>query len=383
MTWGEVNVDEQRMRFVVLAKRREKSLAELCREFRISRQTGYTWLNRYQAGGVAAVVEGSRRPKYSPRQIESGREERVVAARRLRPDWGACKLQVELRNEGCPLPVSTIHRILFRQNLIRVQDRHPHAIQRFEREQPNQLWQMDFKSPKGWDSHVGPLSLLDDHSRYALALQQIGSTHTEGVQEQLQAVFQENGLPDAMLMDHGTPWWNAQTANGWTALTVWLMKQGIRLYFSGYRHPQTQGKVERFHGSLQAAMARRGLPPAPQRQGWLDEFRYEYNHRRPHEALKMDVPAHFWQPSPRPFQENPEPWSYDPGAELRRVTEGGHLTIDSQQFPISRALRGESVELIRVDRRLLVYYCKTLIREIDLVSGRSLAVAELDHRRPS
>jgi len=95
------------------------------------------------------------------------------------------------------------------------------------------------------------------------------------------------------------------------------------------------------------------------------------------------VPAHFWQPSPRPFQENPEPWSYDPGAELRRVTEGGHLTIDSQQFPISRALRGESVELIRVDRRLLVYYCKTLIREIDLVSGRSLAVAELDHRRPS
>jgi len=211
----------------------------------------------------------------------------VEQLRRERPDWGARKLAVLLRAEGIELPVVTVHRILLRRGLVRAEDRQRPAVERFERAVPNELWQMDFKSPTGWDQPVGPLSPLDDHSRYALDLYGTWTTRAGPVRERLEAAFQASGVPEGLLMDHGTPWWNPAGANGWTQLTVWLIKQGIRLHFSGYRHPQTQGKVERFHGTLERAMRNRGLPPPAERQGWLDEFRQEYNYLRPHEALGM------------------------------------------------------------------------------------------------
>jgi transposase InsO family protein len=151
-------------------------------------------------------------------------EQRVVELRRRRPDWGARKIRHLLGEEGIELPASTIHRIFLRHQLVRDWDRQPMALRRFERAQPNQLWQMDFKDPKGWDQPVGPLSVLDDHSRYALALENTGSTQARGVQAVLERVFRESGVPEEMLMD-----------------------QDVSLRFSGYQHPQTQGKVERFH----------------------------------------------------------------------------------------------------------------------------------------
>ena len=100
-----------------------------------------------------------------------------------------------------------------------------------------------------------------------------------------------------MLMDHGIPWWSTHSPLGLTQLSLWLMKQGIRLHWSGLGHPQTQGKVERFHGALQRALERRGMA-TPDAQNWLDAFRWEHNHVRPHEALGMRTPAEVWQPTP-------------------------------------------------------------------------------------
>jgi transposase InsO family protein len=183
------------------------------------------------------VVERSRRPHHSPEKTSAEIEQRVIELRQQRPDWGARKLQVVLRGEQIDLPVITVHRILLRRGLLRAQDRHPRAVERFERGAANQLWQMDFKSPIGWGAPVGPLSVLDDHSRYAIALQGTWSTQAEPVKQGLIEAFERCGVPEEMLMDHGTPWWNMQAVAGWTWLTVWLMKQGIRLHFSGYRHP--------------------------------------------------------------------------------------------------------------------------------------------------
>ena len=225
-------------------------MSAMCQEFEISRPTGYQWLRRYTAEGIAGVVEKSRRPHHSPRQTAGEREQRVIELRQQRPDWGARKLQVVLADEGIHLPVITVHRILMRHGLVRAQDRLRAAVKRFERGAPNQLWQMDFKSPMGWEAPVGPLSMLDDHSRYAIALHGTWSTQAEPVKQGLIEAFERCGMPEEMLMDHGTPWWNMKAVTGWTWLTVWMMKQGIRLHFSGYRHPQTQGKVERFHGAL-------------------------------------------------------------------------------------------------------------------------------------
>src|SRR5260370_5266847 len=157
MAWGTVDIDEQRMRFVVSASRREKSLRQLCEEFQISRPTGYDWLRRYQAGGIAGVVEKSRRPHHSPAQTAVEIEQRVVELRQQRPDWGARKLRVMLEREAIRLPVITIHRILLRHDLVRPQDRHRAAVQRFQRGGANPLMQMDLQWPVGRKQPAGPL----------------------------------------------------------------------------------------------------------------------------------------------------------------------------------------------------------------------------------
>jgi transposase InsO family protein len=373
MAWGSVDVEEQRMRFVIAASRKEKPFRELCEEFEISRPTGYEWRRRYQSGGYEAVVEKSRRPQHSPQRTSPEIEQLVVGLRQQRPDWGARKLQVLLERQGIGLPVITIHRILLRHQLVRREDRHRAAVERFERSHPNELWQMDFKSPVGWNAAMGPLSVLDDCSRYALALEGTWSTRAEPVRERLEEAFQECGVPEAMLMDHGTPWWNMKAATGATWLTLWLMKQGIRLYFSGYRHPQTQGKVERFHGAMAAALKRRGYPGLGERQSWLDEFRHEYNHLRPHEALGMQTPDTVWRKSDRSYETNPLSWEYEPGSEVVKVAGNGQIWIEGRRWEISRALAGEWVQLIRLEQRILVYYCRSLVRELDQLSHRSFA----------
>jgi len=374
MAWGMVDVDEQRMRFVVQASRGEKSLRGLCEEFKISRPTGYTWLRRFEAGGIAGVEEKSRRAHHSPTRTAADIEQRVLELRQQRPDWGARKLHALLEREGLMLPAITIHRILLRHHLVRSQDRHRAAVQRFSRGAPNQLWQMDFKGPVGWQAPVGPLSIVDDHSRYAITLYGTWSSKAEPVKERLEEAFERCGLPEAMLMDHGTPWWNMKAATGWTWLTVWMVKQGIQVHFSGYRHPQTQGKVERFHGSLGVATQRRGWPWGAERQRWLDEFRFEYNHVRPHEALGMKTPATVWSKSERKYEPRRPAWEYERGAEVRKLADQGQLQLAGRRWEISRALAGERVKLVRVEGRILVYYCRSLVRELDLPHQRSTSV---------
>ena len=157
----------------------------------------------------------------------------MVELRRRYPDWGARKLRVLLQREGIELARNTIHRILLRHELVHAEDRHAAGGERFERSAPNELWQMDFKGPKLWHQKVGPLSVIDDHSRYLIVLHAVASTHTEQVREPLVAAFCEHGVPQAMLMDHGTPWWSMHSAGGMTKLSVWLMRQGIRLHWAG------------------------------------------------------------------------------------------------------------------------------------------------------
>jgi len=374
MAWGMKDIGEQRVRFVVAVSRREKPLAQLCREFEISRPTGYVWSKRYRERGIAGLEEHSRRPQHSPRQTAEVIEQRVIELRSRWPDWGARKISILLEQEGVRLPASTVHRIFLRHHLVREQDRHAQAVKRFEREAPNQLWQMDFKGPKGWDEPVGPLSVLDDHSRYVALLQRTGSTQAEGVQRALERTFCECGVPEEMLMDHGTPWCNGQGYRGWSKLAVWLMNQDIALHFSGLRHPQTQGKVERFHGSMVAALLRRGTPRQEQRQAWLDQFRYEHNYLRPHEALKMKTPAQLWQKSGRQYQLRPAQWLYPSGTEVVEVDRSGSIRMDGRRWFLTQTLVGQAVGVTAVGQRFLVHYRRTLIAEIDPLQSRSTAV---------
>ena len=170
MPWNEVDVDEQRMQFVIRATSGKERMTALCREFSISRPTGYHWCRRYrELRLLSALRERSRRPHHSPRLTAARKEQRVVALRQ-QTGWGAKKLHVLLAEEEIPLSVRTIHRILERHRLIR-EDSHGPALTRFERSEPNELWQMDTKGKYPLSmGECHPLSILDDHSRYAVGL---------------------------------------------------------------------------------------------------------------------------------------------------------------------------------------------------------------------
>jgi transposase InsO family protein len=278
-----------------------------------------------------------------------------------------------LAAEGVICSTATIDRIIRREGLVDPADSHRPALKRFERAAPNELWQMDFKGQYpvrgAW---CFPMSVLDDHSRYAVGLFAMTSTAGEPALTALRGCFERYGLPLAMLVDHGCPWWSASNGHGLTTFSVALIAQGIDLIYSGVRHPQTQGKVERFHRTLGRRLRQWGLPsevagfsPA------LDRFRREYNEIRPHEATQLTPPATRYTASPRPYVAHPPAWIYPPGLEVRRVDHTGSISVSGRRHFVCQALATHVVGYQRFDQRLLVRYRHLYIREIDVETGRS------------
>jgi len=379
MSWKATSVMEERIKFIVRAVNEDVSISGLCAEFGISRTTGYRWLGRYRScGSIYEVKELSRRPHKSPTRTRPDHEARIEALR-LRFGWGAKKLQVLLAQAGISLPVITINRILKRSDLVNRQDGHRPALQRFERSGPNELWQMDFKGDYGVRTgRCYPLSILDDHSRFVVGLYALGDQTGESVNACLVNTFERHGLPQAMLMDHGTPWWSSTNGYGLTWLAVSLIKQGIRLYKSGFRHPQTQGKVERFHRTLKDSLAHAGRVSNSGNPRTLAEwekalacFSEEYNYQRPHEALAMKVPADRYQSSPRPYNPKPTVWEYPLGAVVKCLNSQGCLDYNGGRYFVCEALSNEYIQLERVASSLVVKYRHMYIREIFIETGRS------------
>ena len=383
MPWKESDVRSERIEFVVRARQPGSTIAALCREFGISRQTGYKWLRRFdQVGSLAELDELSRRPRHSPNRTPLEAELRVVELR-LQYGWGGRKLSHLLAAEGLDLASSTVDRILKRYGLVRMDKRHRPALRRFERSHPMELLQMDFKGPYrlrgGGMCH--PLSVLDDHSRYVLSLDALPSQHGHGVQSRLTRCFEHFGVPEAMLMDHGSPWWGTTNGHGLTHLGVFLIRQGIDLIYGGVGHPQTQGKVERFHRTLDEAIRHSGQPRSLEGfQSALEGFRQVYNQIRPHEALGDQPPAGRYRPSRKPYQANPPNWEYPPGSEVKRLRGNGCVSLGGRDYFVCEALEGEEVRWQRFGNKVLVSYRQMHVREIDLESGRTTAVVRPANR---
>jgi len=267
---------------------------------------------------------------------------------------------------------STINRILKRHGLQYEPEVAGQATTRFERCAPNELWQMDFKGVRQAVSvRCCPLSIIDDHSRYAVGLYALGDQLGESVHRSLVHTFERYGVPEAILVDHGIPWYSSN-GHGLTWLGVALIKQGIRLCFSGLRHPQTQGKVERFHRTLGDRLRHRGYPThLADWQQVFDDFTEEYNLLRPHESLDMAVPASRYQPSPRTYRPQPPAWEYPVGAVVKRLNVKGLLSWNNRYYFVSEALATETVEVNHCVDTLLIRYRHMWIRDIDLTTGRS------------
>jgi transposase InsO family protein len=374
MPWKQSSAMDERIRYVVQAEQQKRSLKELSEQFGVHRTTGWRWRRRLeQVGRIEELGEHSRRPHASPNQTSEEVQQRIVALRH-QYGWGALKLQTLLAREGRTVSVATIHRVLARCGAIRPRDSHRPAAQRFERSEPNQLWQMDFKGigDRLAERHgaVYPLSILDDHSRFLVGFFALREPNTALTMNCLREVFEPYGLPEAMLMDHGIPWWSTSNGHGLTQLTVSLMKQGIRLYFSGIGHPQTQGKVERLHRTMEQAIER-DSGNFPGWELWTGRFRREYNECRPHQALHMEVPASRYRPSPRVYCENPPRWEYDTGADVRQLNSQGCVRYGQQRYFVCEALAGEDVVIESLQGRILVRYRQTYVREIDIRLGKT------------
>ena len=338
-----------RHEFVALAHGHGVSVTELARRFGISRKTAYKWLRREAEG--ESLADRSRRPQRSPTRTDEAMSTVVLALRRQHPCWGGRKLHRVLCNEGhtdVPAP-STITHLLRRHGLIASDAPGGHRPwQRFEHAAPNDLWQMDFKGTVAvGNGRCDPLTVLDDHSRYNLALRATMDMRTATVQDLLTEVFRRYGLPARMNMDNGSPWGSpGGDSRGLSALSLWLVRLGIQVSFSAPAHPQTNGKDERFHRSLKAEVlnGHTWIDHAHVQRAF-DAWRMIYNHRRPHEGIGMAVPGARYRPSPRRFPETLPPIEYGPDDIVRLVRWGGRVTFQGRSLKVSNALRGLPIAL--------------------------------------
>lgn len=374
MPWKEETLMSLRAEFIGLAKQKESNFSQLCREFGISRKTGYKWLNRFREGGLEALLDQSRRPNHSPTRTSPDIENLILQTREKFPAWGGRKIKAYLERKDYPnIPApSTITEILKRFDQINPEEAQKHkAFQSFEMEYPNQLWQMDFKGyfslEEGGDCH--PLTILDDHSRYLVGLKACPNETRETVQLHLCEVFGHFGLPERMLMDNGSPW-GYDRVHSFTALTAWLMRLGVKVIHGRPYHPQTQGKDERLHRTLNTELlVRTPMLNLEQCQIAFDQWREIYNGERPHEALQMATPQDRYQPSSKPFPGIVPPLVYPPSHIIRKVDKNGKIYFNNQRFRIGKAFRNQVVGLLAdasEENVFQVFFCEESIAKIDL-----------------
>jgi transposase InsO family protein len=374
MPWKEMTVVSSRREFVVLASKPDRNMTRLCERFGISRKTGYKWLRRYHRDGVDGLEDRSRRPDCSPEGTPEATTQAIVTVRDEHPAWGPLKLRKVLLNIGyaddeLPSP-RTFANVLRRTGRIDPQHSARHRPwTRFEHDAANRLWQMDFKG--NFPTRTGrchPLSVLDDHSRYALGLWACPNEQGTTVQARLTAVFGVYGLPERILVDHGSPW-GSDTEHVYTPLTVWLLRLGVAVSHGAAYHPQTRGKVERFHRTLKAEVLSgadfRGIEDS---QEAFDQWRNTYNLVRPHEALGQEVPASRYEPSPKVFPKELPPIVYGPNDIVRKVQGQGEVYYGGREYRIPKAFRGYRVGLrpTAEDGVFAVYFSRHKVAQIDL-----------------
>lgn len=344
MPWQPRALMSIKQEFVELASREGANRRELCRRFCISPKTGYALLVRHAQEGAAAFSERSRRPHKSPARTPAPVEQAVIDLRTQHPSWGGRKIArrlLELGHAQVP-PPSTITTILHLHGLITAQaSLAAQHWQRFEHETPNALWQIDFKGDFDTASaRCYPLTLLDDHSRFNLALQACPSVAARSVQPHLARVFERYGLPVRLNADNGAPWGSPRLAgHGLSELSVWLIRLGIRISHSAPYHPQTNGKIERFHRSFKTeVLAGRSFTDLRQAQHAFEHWRGVYNHERPHDSLGLDTPAKHYRPSPRRYPQTLPAIEYPSGDTVVEVKWNGEVNFQGRKLKVSNAL---------------------------------------------
>ncbi len=364
MGWMETCVVEERMRFMLAVEKQEESFAAVCRQFGVSRKIGYKWLERYQAEGVAGLMERSRAPLTHPGAVSADIAEQCLAVRREHRTWGPVKVRAWLDRHAPETTwpaASTIGELFDRAGLTvqrRLRRRSPPSSAPFAHcGNANDVWCMDFK---GWfltgdGSRCEPLTLSDAHSRYLLRCQVVGRSDEDHVWPVLDASFREFGLPRALRSDNGSPF-ASHGAGGLSRLSVKVIKAGVRPERIAPGKPEQNGRLERLHLTLLQDTAH---PPARSLRQQLQrfkEFQRLYNEERPHQALGNDTPAQHYALSARSWNGVLREPEYSSEHAIRRVRHNGEIKWQGKTIYISTALIGEPVGLLDHDGGWILSY---------------------------
>lgn len=371
MPWNERCKMGLKEEFLCQALEKTVPISELCRKYCISRKTAYKWLNRFQQEGYSGLEERSRRPA-RVEVTKSDWIEIIINIRNKFPAWGGRKLRQYLLYQGLEdLPSeSTFNRTLKRHGLIEKEasEKREHYI-RFERDKPNELWQMDFKGHfQLKEGRCHPLTVLDDYSRFPICLKACESENEIAVRTALIEAFRMYGLPEAMTMDNGSPWKGSYPWR-FSRLTIWLMRLGIKVSHSRPGHPQTQGKDERFHRSLKEELLRYyQFKCLEETQEHFNEWRYIYNNDRPHEGIGLQRPIDRFRCSAVIYPETLNEIAYEEGDEIRKVQKNGIIEYKGNSIFIGEHFYGERVAVRPTSKDGIfdVYYAKTRLNKIDL-----------------
>ena len=344
MPWERRTVEDQRKEFAQAALQ-SSNFSALCREFGIDRHTGYKWLSRYING--QPLSDRSRRPFTSPSRTPIEVEQLILALRAENPGWGARTIREVLVQQGHrEIPCAkTVNNILNRYGCIAPEEslkRKPFV--RFEKELCNQMWQTDFKGEfrMGDNNYCFPLDIIDDHSRFAIKVAPHLSTANVVIPMFTEA-FREFGLPDSILSDNGAQF--SGFKKGYTQFERWLMDLDILPIHGRVKHPQTQGKIERFHRTMkQELLKHTTIADIADAEIKLSAWREKYNHVRPHEALGMKRPAEVYEPSRRAYSETIEKYEYGGQYHVIKVNSWGYVRFDKWQIYLSESMINQHIE---------------------------------------
>jgi transposase InsO family protein len=372
---------DRRNEFITEWLKRERTFAELCRRFSVSRKTGYECVERFQQTGRAGLEARSRAPHHSPQAIEESAAAAIVAEREKRPTWGARKLRLILQREKPAVAwpaASSIGELLKREGLIQARTTRrrtpPYTQPLAHAGAPNQVWCADFK---GWfrcgdGARCDPFTITDAHSRFLLCCRATEKADGPHVRAVMEAVFRQHGLPEGMRTDNGSPF-ASRAPGGLSRLSMWWLHLGIRHERIEPGRPDQNGRHERMHRTLKQETA---TPPAANRrrqQQSFIAFVRTYNEERPHEALEGQRPADVYTDSARVFPERVPELVYPLGVHLRRISQQGSLKWHTERTFLSEVLARQTVGLLETEEEFFeVYYGPLLLGWFD---GRSHAFA--------
>jgi len=352
MPWTRTDWMSERVKFIAAYLEYEASFTDLCRDFGVSRKTGYKWVRRYEADGAAALEDRLRAPHTHPNAVSADMVQAILSVRRRHPRWGPRKLRVILRRQQprIVLPAaSTIGDVLKRNGLVRRRRRirrsSPYADRLRQYDAPNAVWCADFK---GWFPVGGercqPLTISDGFSRYLLRCRALRHSLHRCAKRVFESAFCEYGLPRAIRTDNGPPFSTLAPA-GLSRLAVWWIRLGIRPERIMPGRPDQNGRHERMHSTLKAETARPPRSSFTAQQRAFDRFQAEYNDERPHEALGQEVPASLYRSSLRTYPRRLPEVEYPAHFETRLAYPNGVISFGTTQWYVSACLAGERVGL--------------------------------------